>query len=41
MEGIVKYIRGNTREGEEPFVLKDHNGTRTNEYKLTMKKGGN
>lgn len=31
----------NTREGEELFILKDYDGTRTNGYKLTMKKGGN
>lgn len=43
MGGFVtyKYIRVNTREGEELFVLEDHDGTRKNGYKLTVKKGEN
>lgn len=39
MRGIViyKYIRGKHQGGRRLFLLKDHDGTRTNGYKLTMK----
>jgi len=37
----INASEGNTGEEEELFVLEDHDGTRTNGYKLTMKKGGN